>query len=413
MTAPDKLIDSKLQGRRNQDLAPRMEQINPDNWAFMHLGLIFLVTCSQMLVVYVLGDANNPTPGLGLYTVYFMAALLGWIAFTLQQGVNIPMIIDIPSVTSIFNTFILFLAAGQRAALKRGRVAMGGLCLVACFSVFFASQDTMFIIQAGMSAFFFALVASLCAWRAWQKQNVGDALTAAAGLIMLVGAPISIYQLLTQNDPIAARTIYFGVHSSAYILVALGFLASVLIEYQQHLSHLATEDPLTRLLNRRGMESALQVPMAQAARQELSTSAVMIDIDCFKEVNDNFGHDVGDQVIREIAQHLVRSSRSSDVVARTGGEEYLMILPATSLDDARSLAERIRAGIGERPLLVSRQRIPITVSAGVASVVGAVDLDALASEADRAMYLAKRAGRNRVASVENRPIHLSTTAAPP
>ena len=60
-----------------------MELINPDNWAYMHFGLIFLITCAQMLVVYVLGDANNPTPGLGLYTVYFMAALLGWIAFTL------------------------------------------------------------------------------------------------------------------------------------------------------------------------------------------------------------------------------------------------------------------------------------------------------------------------------------------
>jgi len=136
----------------------------------------------------------------------------------------------------------------------------------------------------------------------------------------------------------------------------------------------------------------------------------MMDIDCFKEVNDNFGHEIGDQVIREIAQHLVRSSRSSDVVARTGGEEFLMVLPDTSLDAARSLAERIRAGIGERPLLINHQRIPVTVSAGVATVIGMVDLDTLSGEADRAMYLAKRAGRNRVASVESKPIHLSTMA---
>ncbi len=87
-----------------------------------------------------------------------------------------------------------------------------------------------------------------------------------------------------------------------------------------------------------------------------------------------------------------------------------MILPDTNLDAARALAERIRASIAERPMLVSNQRIPVTVSAGVAATVGAVDLDKLASEADRAMYLAKRAGRNRIASVENKPIHLSTTA---
>ena len=80
-----------------------MELINNDSWAFTHLGLIFAITCSQMLVVYVLGGASNPIPGLGLYTVYFMAALLGWIAFTLQQGFDIPMVVDIPSVTAIFS----------------------------------------------------------------------------------------------------------------------------------------------------------------------------------------------------------------------------------------------------------------------------------------------------------------------
>lgn len=387
-----------------------MELITPDNWAYMHFGLIFLITCSLLLVVYVLGDANNPTPGLGLYTVYFMAALLGWIAFTLQQVVDIPMIIDIPSVTSIFNTYILFLAAGQRAGMKRGRLALGIACLAACLCVFFVRPATMFIIQAAMSALYFALVAGLCSWRAWQKQNVGDAIVAGASLLMVAGVPIAIYQALALDDPGAARTTYFGVHSAAYVLVALGFLSSVLIEYQQHLSHLATEDPLTRLLNRRGLENALQIPMAQAARQQQSTAAVAIDIDCFKEVNDNFGHEVGDQVIREIAQHLMRSSRNSDVVSRSGGEEFLMILPDTSLDAARLQAERVRSSIAERPLLVSNQRIPITVSAGVAATTGAVDLDKLAGEADRAMYLAKRAGRNRTASVDNKPIHLSNRA---
>ena len=321
------------------------------------------------------------------------------------------MIIDIPSVTSIFNTFILFLAAGQRAGFKRGRIILGTVCLVACFSVFFVSPVTLFIIQAGMAGLFFTLAAALSGWRAWHKHNLGDAITAFAGVIMLVGVPMALLKVQPDTGQlIDARGIYFAAHSSAYVLVALGFLASVLIEYQQHLSHLATEDPLTRLLNRRGLEQALQIPLAQASRQQLSTAAVMLDIDRFKEVNDNFGHDVGDQVIRQIAQHLVRSSRSSDVVARIGGEEFLMILPETTVEEGRILAERVRSSIGERPMLVSNQRIPVTVSLGVAATVGGVDLDNLSGEADRAMYLAKRAGRNRVASVENKPIHLSTSA---
>jgi len=135
-----------------------------------------------------------------------------------------------------------------------------------------------------------------------------------------------------------------------------------------------------------------------------------VDIDNFKDVNTNFGNAAGDQVIRRIAHHLQRASRDSDVLARTGGDEYLLILPNTDLDGARLLAERIRVGIAEHPLVLNQQRIPITVSLGVAGSIGEVDLDKLSLEADRAMNLAKRAGRNRVASVENKPVHLRTPA---
>ena len=161
----------------------------------------------------------------------------------------------------------------------------------------------------------------------------------------------------------------------------------------------------------------------------LSKSRIMSSLQCLKrvhlEVNRKdlahyskateavfaLGHEVGDNVIKQVAEFLQRMSRASDVVARTGGEEYLLVLPDTGLDAARILAERIRVAIAERPMVVDHQRISITVSLGVASVVGEVDLDALSREADRAMYLAKRGGRNRVASVENNPVHLSTAAS--
>ncbi len=191
----------------------------------------------------------------------------------------------------------------------------------------------------------------------------------------------------------------------------MGFLASVLIEYQQHLSHLATEDTLTRLLNRRGLEDALQVSMAHAQRHDLPTSAIMVDIDHFKQVNDSFGNEMGDHVIRLVADVISRACRSSDVIARTGGEEFLVILPDTDLTAARVLAERIRQAVGERPLLVDFQRIAVTISLGVASSNGHVDLDSLTLEAERALYLAKHGGRNRVASVEPRRVHLSNSAS--
>jgi diguanylate cyclase (GGDEF)-like protein len=387
-----------------------MEQIFPENWAFMHFGLIFSITCAQMMVVYVLAESSKPPAGLGLFTVYFMASLLGWIALTLQQSTGVHMAVDVPAAAIILNSYILFMAAGQRAALVRGRFTLGMLCLAACLSVFFLPPQQMFLVQAGSAALFFTANGLLSGWRGWQYRNIGDVIIACAAVMMVTGMATAIYYVLGRQNVPLAQAIALGVHSTAYALVAIGFLGSVVIEYQQHLSQLSTEDSLTRMLNRRGLEDALQLSLAQASRQGLPTAAIMVDIDHLKGVNDSFGQEVGDHVIRQVADILKRMSRATDVAARTGGEEFLLILPDTELNSARVLAERIRESIGQRPLLVDYQRIAVTVSLGVASVKGTVDLDALSTEADRAMYLAKRGGGNRVASVEHKPVHLSTAA---
>ncbi len=387
-----------------------MEQIFPEHWAFLHFGLIFSITCAQLLVVYVLSDSSNPPAGLGLFTAYFMIALLGWIAVTLQQGADTPMTVDIPALATIFNSFILFLAAGERAGNRSGRWILGLVCLAGCLCVFFLSPRQMFVVHSGCAALFFAAVGLHCGWRAWRQRNVGDAIIAYAALMMVAGMPAAIFQLWFRADLEQGQTIALGVHSASFALVAVGFLASVLIEYQQHLSHLATEDPLTRLLNRRGLEDAVQISLAQAARRGEPTSAIMLDIDHFKQVNDSFGQDYGDRVIQQVAGILKRTCRISDVVARAGGEEFLLVLPGTELDQARTLAERVRCAIGDHALLVDGQRIPITVSIGVASTSGEVDLDELFRDADRAMSMAKQAGRNRVASLDSSPVRLSAAS---
>lgn len=387
-----------------------MESIVPGNGAFMLFGLIFSITCAQLLVVYVLADSSKPPAGLGLYTVYFMASLLGWIALTLEQNADLQMAVNIPSMMLILTSYILFMAAGQRAGVTRGRAVLGVICLVACLFEFFLPPGRMFVIQGAVVALFFAATGLICGWRSWRQRNTGEAIITCSALIMALGMPIAIYYYVGAGAPARGEAIALGVYSVAYALVAIGFLASVLIEYQQHLSNLTTLDPLTRLLNRRGLEDALLVSMAQASRRGLPTSAIMVDIDHLKQVNDSFGQEVGDHLLRQVAEILSRLSRSSDVVARTGGEEFLLVLPETELDSARLLAERIRAAIGERPLVVDSQRIGITASLGVACIVGHLNLDDLALEANRAMYLAKRGGRNRVASVEHKPVHLTTSA---
>ena len=162
-----------------------MEQIIPENWAVLHLGLVFSITLAQMLVVYVLSDAHNPPAGLGLFTVYFMVALLGWIAVTLHQGSSTPLVVDVPSVASILNSYILFMAAGQRAGNHRGRVILGAVCLVGCLSVFFLSPLAMFAAPGALAARGFAAAGGLCGGR-----SLGRARACAGGRGRGVAAPL-------------------------------------------------------------------------------------------------------------------------------------------------------------------------------------------------------------------------------
>ena len=386
-----------------------MEQLLPESWIYMHFGLILVITAAQMLVIYILGGSSNPPAGLGMYSVYFMAALLGWIAFTLQQGSAGNMTVDVPSLAVIINTFILFLAAGQRSGILRGRLLLGAICLLAILCGLILPQQQMFIVQVCATTLFFLAAGALCARRAYSQNNLGDAITGFAAIIMCAALPFTIYQQLAANNQLLAQTIAFGSYSAAYVLVAIGFLASVLIEYQAQLATYATHDPLSRVFNRRGMDEALQLSLASAQRRELPTSAIMVDIDHFKQINASFGPETGDRVIRKSADILQKMSRASDVVARVDGEKFLLVLPETELKFAKLLAERIRLAIGDRPLLVDDQRISVTASIGVTAAKGEIDLDELAREADKAMYLAKEGGRNQVASIDHDPLHLSTS----
>ncbi|EJL93999.1 sensor domain-containing diguanylate cyclase [Pantoea sp. GM01] len=149
-------------------------------------------------------------------------------------------------------------------------------------------------------------------------------------------------------------------------------------------------DPMTNLLNRRGLSAVLDY--FSTMRQSFSVLA--LDIDHFKRVNDTFGHDVGDEVIKHVARTLRHSARQTDVVCRNGGEEFLMLLPATSVEDARILAERVRISIAENWI---DQVGNVTLSVGIADWQpdGGAQEQSL-KQADAALYQAKNAGRNCV-----------------
>ncbi|HLU60814.1 MAG TPA: GGDEF domain-containing protein [Gammaproteobacteria bacterium] len=152
-------------------------------------------------------------------------------------------------------------------------------------------------------------------------------------------------------------------------------------------------DPLTGVLNRAGLEHLLQ----EWPRQGDATLAV-IDIDHFKRINDRYGHDTGDQALIKVSQLLRSHIKGRDAVARWGGEEFLLLLPDTSLDGAICLVERIRQQLAETPLEVDGQKIALTFSAGVALMRPGDDLQSAFKTADKALFNAKEGGRNQVRS---------------
>jgi diguanylate cyclase (GGDEF)-like protein len=158
--------------------------------------------------------------------------------------------------------------------------------------------------------------------------------------------------------------------------------------------HAAT-DSLTGLPNRRALQDTLRRMVAYAGRSLTPLTAVALDLDHFKQINDHFGHEKGDDVLAAVGQLLVDTVRESDFAARAGGEEFSILLPDTDLDGALALAEKLRAGIAR--LEVPGLDAQITGSFGVASLpVHATDAPTLLRKSDRALYLAKQQGRNRV-----------------
>ncbi len=161
---------------------------------------------------------------------------------------------------------------------------------------------------------------------------------------------------------------------------------------------LAITDPLTGLFNRRYLETHLTNLIEHFSNRGKFLSILAVDVDFFKAINDTHGHDAGDKVLQELAQRIKDSTRSIDLCCRTGGEEFILVLPTTEKTAAMAIAERLRKFVASRNFVTAtKSGIPVTISIGVASLAESNDtFEKLLKRADEALYAAKREGRNRV-----------------
>lgn len=205
----------------------------------------------------------------------------------------------------------------------------------------------------------------------------------------------------------------FTKDSSTDFLERLANIFAICLENalnHERLKQVGLTDPLTGIFNRRYFESRCQEEIANIRRYKTPLTCMFLDIDKFKRVNDIFGHPAGDEVLRGVAGQIKSQLRGNDVLARFGGEEFVVLLPKTGLQTASEIAERIRFTIAAQPFRVTaKDKHTVTVSIGVSQVPDDLDGDdttialKLMSAADEALFVAKKNGRNKVVSEDSKP----------
>ncbi len=168
------------------------------------------------------------------------------------------------------------------------------------------------------------------------------------------------------------------------------------------LSALVATDALTGLYNFRHFKTMLQNEMDRSKRSGIPTSLAMVDLDHFKRVNDNYGHEVGNQALQHMADILMSEVRSTDIVCRYGGEEFAMIFPETHLNLALKVADRIRLEIANRPMQIEDGKITLTASMGISVYMktSILDIDEFIESVDKYLYEAKQSGRNCICHID-------------
>jgi diguanylate cyclase (GGDEF)-like protein len=373
------------------------------------LGLFTVLTVINCRLHYGAKGAN-------WFPAYMLSAFVGAL-FVAMRGRWIDESVSILLGVSFFHVAYLFLHRGLGLFFERERpskwlfllqfagVLMGLLGIaqfgylhpntrsrLVCYSFVFAFQAalialTMFRDARGSMAVPGFLMGGLL--------SILSLINLARGLVtMHQGAPIN-YMLsgLTQQVSLLATAVLQSGITVAFVWMTAAVLHG-------RLDRLASTDSLTGLLNRRALEFAAEREILLSRKSRRPLTAILIDLDHFKQVNDSFGHSFGDRVLQEVGVRLQRDMRQSDVLARVGGDEFAVMLRNTSREDAMEIAERLRSSLDELVVVEGRAQTQVSASFGLAQVDGLTsDWNELVKNCDKAVYAVKGVGGNLAVAV--------------
>ncbi|MGH8051744.1 MAG: GGDEF domain-containing protein [Arenimonas sp.] len=293
----------------------------------------------------------------------------------------------------------MFTGVRQRRAYAVVLILLSGI-----FAVYY--HDDLLARIISLSVLHTALL-SFCARAIYRQElKITRVSHVLAGLFVIGAVSMAaraVYHIVSQDpviDIFAMRwptILSYGMGGLLPIVGTIGFLLMCTERSQKDLERMASEDPLTGAYNRRALAEFGRREMARARRHGISLSVILIDIDFFKKINDELGHAAGDLALVETVRRLRNNMRNEDYLGRMGGEEFLILLPDTDIQQAQILAQRIQQDFASEPMTLNDQNRSITLSGGI-TLLSASDhiFDDMLKRADDAMYTAKVLGRNRM-----------------
>jgi diguanylate cyclase (GGDEF)-like protein len=244
-------------------------------------------------------------------------------------------------------------------------------------------QSTSVVLVTGIVVLMAALVFQ-GAWMSWHSLQISPTARTADGVLLL--------------PRLREIALFLGLLVGLTVVTTTGF-AAALARIGEREGGAARRDALTGCYNRRAFESRFEMAVERSRRKGRGLGLIAFDVDHFKRVNDTYGHEAGDVLLRQLTVRVQSMTREHDVLFRWGGEEFVLLLPATMPEEVLAVAERLRTSVAAHPLVRGdRSPIQVTISLGVAgTTVFPADAESLLATADAACYMAKRSGRNTVA----------------
>ncbi|MEZ7277631.1 GGDEF domain-containing protein [Pseudoalteromonas sp. 68 DY56-GL68] len=375
--------------------------INLDSY-FYHGFFVFLlitvITCSVIATRLMISRFKSKS--IVFFNFFFYLGVIGFAWLWIQNIFGLPSDFRPSVIIYILSMVLLQLSIYNHDEKCRfNRLMIGHGAIFSVFVLFTNDINQLALVEACFTLTVLPALIYFTFTRALHKSNIGNTVLLAAQCILLL-VPITQLTIITHShNLLTLYSLTVIAHATVFVMTGLGLITTLLIDEKRRYAELSLKDPLTNLYNRRGLQYILEKRQLLTNQHAAFLYASALDIDFFKSINDNYGHEAGDLVLEVFAELLQHHLHHEDLCCRLGGEEFLILSVEKSPEQAYQKLEELRQIIESSQIEYKGQIIAFTASFGLTHWQQADTFDDLINRADKALYSAKNNGRNRIETI--------------